>query len=169
MLIHWGWTRYLIYPWLLSTPVCCPFALAVENVHEFFCNNPACLLTWVECIEPLKAIWASIYCAVLPADDCTSLACPGHIQRRSTIQILSWVGVDVGHQAVDVVVCELRSRVLLRNLRNKWRTVLVDIVERRNGVLHTIMDIGLVATICGPKLSCIKATLGRKLVLGEQV
>jgi hypothetical protein len=123
----------------------------------------------VERIKPLEAIWASIYRAILPADDCTILACPCHIQRRSTIQILSWVGVDVGHQAIDVVVCELRSGVLLRNMRNEWRTVLVGIVERRNGVLHTVMDVGLVATICGPELSCIKATLGGKLVLREQV
>jgi hypothetical protein len=159
MLTLWNWSIYLIYPLFTLTPVCCPFSLSVDDIHEFFCNNPACLLTWVERIEPLEAIRASIYGAILPANDCTSLACPCHIQRRSTIQILSWVGVNVGHQAVDVVVYELRSGVLLRNLCNEWRTVLVDIVERCNGVLHTIMDVGLVATICGPELSCIKATL----------
>lgn len=152
-----------------SAPVRSPLALATDDTHKLLRNDSASLLTRMQRIKPLKAVWASIDCTVLSTHGRTRLTRSRDIERCSAIQILRRIGVNISHKAVDVVICEVSARVLLRDESCEGRTVFVYVVQGCDSVLHAVVHVGLIASVCRPELSCGKAALGRELVLGEQI
>ena len=152
-----------------SAPVRSPLAVTSDNVDEFPCHNPARLLTRMQWVEPLKAIRARIDRAVRASRIGALLRSSGDVERRSAVEVLGRVGVDICHQAVDVVVREMRPGVLLGNDGGEGCAVLVHLIESRDGVLHAVMHVRHVAAVSRPELSCVETALGGKLVLGQQV
>jgi hypothetical protein len=123
----------------------------------------------VQRIEPLKTIRARISRAIRTSRVWALLSRPGDVERRSTVEVLGRVGVDISHQAIDVVVREMRAGIFLGDDGGEGRAVFVYFVQRCHGVLHAVVHIGHVATVGGPVLSGIETALRGELVLWQQV
>lgn len=120
-------------------------------------------------VKPLKAIGARVNRAIRASRVRALLSCSSDVERRSAVKVPGRVGVNISHQAVNVVVREMRAGVLLGDDGGERSAVLVHLVESCHRVLHAVVHVRHVATVGRPELSCVEPALRGQLVLRQQI